>query len=533
MRSRGGRVVIAASITALAGIIRLWNVTLIPGFRMDEVGENLRAMLIYDGVNFPLTNNAPFIGALYNYLIAAAFHATGPSMIIARLVVFIFGTLTVTGTFLLAEEMFDEKVAVISGLLLALQPGHILVASHVAWSASLAPFFAVFTLYSFYRAVEGGDERFWIPTGFLAALGMQAHPSTVVTVLLAPLFYLMITRKLLTTVKSKQFLLAVIAFCVGYVNMIVFNILHPMGSITSMFEARWTGVSEPLTIKVYFRRSIFILLEYLTMLCAGVPIISWKVLVSNVWFYAYICAFFSSLVLALKGHGKRDALLLLTLLIGFLVLPIGTKGVMTVRVWGFAWGPHYLQQLLPTSMTLISSLAGRLTKPTFERAGSKEGLNARTKAKPSKRAIILACGIILLMGLWPFTNLLRFYGVCERFGITNQVIIDAEHMLKTLSDEDVAIYIDRYAFQSALLARIAMISLNRIDISHGLHGGLSRPSAFMKENVGRRKLLVFSPPSFEAHKSFLSSDAFLSHVIRIHTIRNSIGQEVYFIVEAY
>jgi len=45
-----------------------------PVFRFDELGENLRAYMILKGY-IPLTNNAPFIKALYNYLAAAMYCA--------------------------------------------------------------------------------------------------------------------------------------------------------------------------------------------------------------------------------------------------------------------------------------------------------------------------------------------------------------------------------------------------------------------------------------------------------------------------
>ena len=59
----------------------------------------------------PLTDVELYMGSFFNYAVAAAFHVLGPSIYVARLVVTMFGALTVGATYLLGREVGGAPLA--------------------------------------------------------------------------------------------------------------------------------------------------------------------------------------------------------------------------------------------------------------------------------------------------------------------------------------------------------------------------------------------------------------------------------------
>ena len=92
------------ALVLLAAWIRwpyLWD---IPRFT-DETAEAAIGLRIARGEAFPLTNRDPYIGALWNYLLAAAFAISGPSLYTPRLLIAVLGTLTVIPAYLLGKSL--------------------------------------------------------------------------------------------------------------------------------------------------------------------------------------------------------------------------------------------------------------------------------------------------------------------------------------------------------------------------------------------------------------------------------------------
>ena len=513
--------IIGLLLVILSLLVRFWNFYLIPGYRTDEVGEELRAFAIYLGKMFPLTNNAPFIGAFYNYLIAAVFYLLEPDMVVARLVVVIFGSLTPVLVYILGKKLANRTIGIISGLLLCFSPGHILIASHVAWSASLAPFFAVLSIILFIKALESENKKYWLLYGLLTGLAIQIHPSTIVTTFLGPLLYLLLKRKkeIVRYIISIRSLMFILGFFVGYSNMLLFNIIKPLGGVTSMFVAKWTGFSHPLTIGEYFRRLSFLLSEFVTMLCSGVPIISLMVLIKKPVFYIYLIAFITAILISLRRRKDYDILLLLIIFPSLLILAVATRGVMTPTPWGFAWGPHYLQQLLPFTFILMSSV---IYSPL---AIIHEFKSALSKIFPVLLTII-SIGLILI---WPFTNLTAFYGFCMSRGINNKPLNDTASLFKKIESE--CVFVDPEAFQAFLLARVIQLKgveafsvpRKKIPAVKALYGVIIKTRC--------RTLHLIMPPKkgIKEYRGLLIHFRF--RLENKYLIRDSVGRLVYVILE--
>jgi predicted membrane-bound mannosyltransferase len=133
--------ILVITLVASAALVRWVDLWTIPIFtdEGDEIGLALR--IVRDGAR-PLTNDDPYLGPLFNYLLAGVFWSVGPGPWAPRGLMLALGTLTVVPAYLLARELSlsagaSTRRAVVAGglagALLAVNAAHVLVRSHVAW----------------------------------------------------------------------------------------------------------------------------------------------------------------------------------------------------------------------------------------------------------------------------------------------------------------------------------------------------------------------------------------------------------------
>ena len=100
-----------AIILALAGLalaIRWPYLLRLPHFT-DETVELEWSLAIWRGEIFPLTASDRYYGPLHAYLVAGAFWLFGPSIILPRAIVMIFGAATVALTYLLGRALAGAR----------------------------------------------------------------------------------------------------------------------------------------------------------------------------------------------------------------------------------------------------------------------------------------------------------------------------------------------------------------------------------------------------------------------------------------
>ncbi len=135
----------AACLVACAALVRWPALWTIPIFT-DEGDEALVALRIVRDHALPLTNDDPYIGPVFNYLLAALLWVLGPSPWLPRLLVLGVGSLTVGASYLLARELAGNVkrgrwAGLAAALLVAVNAEQVVVNSHVAWSNCITPLF--------------------------------------------------------------------------------------------------------------------------------------------------------------------------------------------------------------------------------------------------------------------------------------------------------------------------------------------------------------------------------------------------------
>ena len=427
------------SIFALSLIVRLAYLMEFPVFRFDELGENIRAYMILNGF-LPLTNNAPFMGALYNYLAAAAYCVLRDPVAF-RLLVALFGSLTPPLLYVLAKKLTRSSITpLVSALALALMPPHFLIASHVAWSASLTPFFFTLSLLAFIKALKDDSVPCWFAFGVTAGLALQTHPSVLASYVGAfvGLTYVLGWKKIRDLLTLKHFAILATGFLIGYVNMVIFNIIQPFGSIIAIFSAKWTGLGSPLTPAEYVRRLLFLMGEFISMFPTGIPIITLPHLLKSVAFYVFT-ALFSFLIAYSAIRTKLGRGMLLCIGVALLILAIGTRGAMALNIFGYAWGPHYLQHLTPMVALVLGVGSDALLKDLrWIRGKVKTPTLRKLVGYISKSCILLT---LLFVLLWPFITTLGILAYLDGAGCTNKPLLKTVEWLKKGFGDEVPVYI--------------------------------------------------------------------------------------------
>jgi 4-amino-4-deoxy-L-arabinose transferase-like glycosyltransferase len=198
---------LVGALVGVAAVVRWIDLWTLPIFtdEGDEIGLALR--IVRDGAR-PLTNDDPYLGPLFNYLLAGLFWIVGPGPWLPRALMLVLGALTVVPTYLLARELSlgagagRGRASLSGGIaagVLAVNAAHVIVNSHVAWGNCITPLLTTMAGWLLARAARLGDGTTGLrgaagPLLVLACLAfglaLQTHPSVAVLLPGAGLFAL-------------------------------------------------------------------------------------------------------------------------------------------------------------------------------------------------------------------------------------------------------------------------------------------------------------------------------------------------------
>jgi len=205
-------------ILALGLFLRSWDLGW-NGFNGDESIYSGQAASLLGQKDF-LRDFAVFRAhpLLLQSLLSVAFALFGTHDTIARTVPVIFGTLSIIATYLLGKELFDRRVGLVSSLVLALLPFHIVFSRQVLLDVPLS-FFIILFLYfvTKYRNTESNIYSYW--TGVSCGLCLISKE---IGIIMLPIYvcYTFITH----TLKLQKFSVFLIGFAFAimpYVSLIL------------------------------------------------------------------------------------------------------------------------------------------------------------------------------------------------------------------------------------------------------------------------------------------------------------------------
>lgn len=190
-------------------ILLLLIILLAAFFRFYKIGEVPpplypdEAMYAQDGLKIALSGEFKVYypanygrEGLFMWILAFFFKIFGPSLIVFKSVVGIFGLLTIWGIYLLGKEAFSQKVGLLSAFFASFSFWAIHF-SRIGFRADLVPFFVTFALYFFVKGLKKKEIKDFVFGGIFLGLGFYTYLAFRLIVLAGFLFliYLYFFRK--------------------------------------------------------------------------------------------------------------------------------------------------------------------------------------------------------------------------------------------------------------------------------------------------------------------------------------------------
>jgi 4-amino-4-deoxy-L-arabinose transferase-like glycosyltransferase len=158
LRFRFGKWQVIILIFALSySFLVILNLNYIP-LQWDEVNHFNGALLLIRGQIWQYSATNSFYPPMYNLVTAFYFALAGASVLTGRLVALTFSLLSLFAVYKIAKEMYGQKTALLSGVLFAVMPGIVWLASMALIETMLIFVFCVSMLF-FFRWLKKSRER--------------------------------------------------------------------------------------------------------------------------------------------------------------------------------------------------------------------------------------------------------------------------------------------------------------------------------------------------------------------------------------
>jgi hypothetical protein len=434
--------------------IRIPFLFTVPEFRSNELDITLR--LLNQGV-IPLHNQHAHIGALSNYIFAAAFLIFGKHYWVQRVLILVMGSITVALLYPLGKRLVGASAAFLGSLMLAGSMYHIFELSHMPWSNSMTPFFVICFLLSLLIALEFQKSYWLIFSGFLFGLALQSHPSVITLVpFIICLFLLQGKDKIYFWLKKPAPYLMFVAGLVGYANMIYYNLVSRLGTVSHAFSKTTYSLEENRTVTSYLHNlkgESILLLRLLSG--AAEEQYSLHSYFLNPFFLLLAFSLIAGIFFCIRG---RKWELPLVLLFPFLIIPIVN------RSYEFCKFGRYFGFLIPI-MCLLSAYAAIELLNFF-----------RSSKVPVKAAIIIWLIFPACYFGYHYDQLRKTYVELERQDQSFFVFRQVNSFLKSYDKSRTWILIDQFGWKAEKMSafletdgwNVAKLMLNEINRSREL-----------------------------------------------------------------
>jgi 4-amino-4-deoxy-L-arabinose transferase-like glycosyltransferase len=431
MHSRLLHGVLLLSLGLLALALRIPRYQTVPAFA-DERNDIAQALQIVRGQSLPLTSDPSYIGAFWNYLLAAAFWVAGESLFVPRTVVLILGVLGVFATYLLGRAWGGRSAGLLASLLLATSGGHIAFTSRVAWSHSTTPLFVTLGAWALVGAIHRtGAISVWrlSLSGACWGIAVQTHP-TVLALVPGALVFVVMRRRSLPT--SRWLYLAVLMFGLVNLDLLAYNLTTGFESVSRGIEqAEESAEGAALSGSLYLERLGLLLVGLVQSVGGAVDLETSPaeiLLDPGLWPIAVLAV--AGVVWQWRRDNPLPALLLLSALA---ILPL-VNGKYNLVPNG-----RYLAPLLPVLYAAVGALIAECLKSIGP--ARFDGIRLWPPARAVAHGGI--AGLIAFVALNPLAYLADYYADVPAAGWTNAPIFETLEVVDEYHDPDAPVILDR------------------------------------------------------------------------------------------
>jgi 4-amino-4-deoxy-L-arabinose transferase-like glycosyltransferase len=410
-----------SAITVVALAVRLPELATVPRFT-DEVLEVAIGSQIARGQALPLVNVNPYLGSLFNYLVALTLLVLGPQLEAARVVAMLCGSLTVVPTYLLGRSIGGPLVGLLSALLLATSAIHIAVNSHIAYANSITPLFVTTGLWLLHRAVTGGSGPMLVASGVAFGLALQTHATMLAIMPGVALYILWQGRSLI----GRWLIMAGAGAVLVLANLLVFNVMSGFSGVARAGQKSSIGLQgAALTLDAWASRLLVLLGEFAQGLAgllteAGGP-------PPEVWLYPLAGLYAALALFGLVLLSRRGEWLpCLVLVSGLLAMSLLTAKFRPMVVNG-----RYYAPLIPLGYVLVALALATL----YQYAGRMISRPWMTDAAALAVGTALVAAQVLLLH--------RYYERAHGEARTNLIVLATLEAVAQDGRPDDPVYLDR------------------------------------------------------------------------------------------
>jgi len=392
---------IAAALFLGGALTRVPYAAMVPLFT-DGVIHTTYALSIQPGKFVPLKGLDPYSGPLFAYMLAGWLRVVGATPATPRLLMAVMGALTVGLTFLLARALgLSRRWAALAGLLMMVNPHHILINSHVSGATYTVPLFYTGFLLALALAVRRNSGPWLIAAGVLLGLAMQGNPISVLTLPGLAIWFLA-QRGSKIGLRTRWPYLAVAALVLSYAPVIIYNLRYEWVGVAAA-ETRSYVWQPNFSLRAYSENLGRLALQLchqaggvLTEGDESLGTLLGPQLLLGAWAVAgLICT-----------ARPREPLGMTTLAVGsqLFIMP------WLSNYYGITTATRFTNLLTPLMLVSMAALTDRLW-------------NLPSPAAPlpsrERRVRWLAATLLVALSLWPLVSLVQYYRRAETRGETN------------------------------------------------------------------------------------------------------------------
>ncbi len=210
-------------------VIRIPALVYKPILTTDESIQPLMAKHIYEGREYPIFEYENwYSGSLKAHLSALVYLILGEDKIFYKIIIFLFYIGVIFVCFLFSYEIYGERTAIISIIIISCLPAYFMVSIDGMTNLMEVLFFGISIFYIIVLILDNKDpfeqKFFYSLLGLFSGLGLWCH--LLFFVFLIPSILIILIKERFNIIK-KKFLYFLIFFIAGVFPVILYNILSP------------------------------------------------------------------------------------------------------------------------------------------------------------------------------------------------------------------------------------------------------------------------------------------------------------------
>ncbi|MDI6826371.1 MAG: glycosyltransferase family 39 protein [Candidatus Aenigmarchaeota archaeon] len=227
--------------------MRIWKISDLP-LLLDELEQGVFALDILNYGILKYIIAIPFLinerlGPMIGYVLLPFLYFLGQTMFALRIPLAIIGILTNIIFFLFVNELFGKKLALLSTLILAVFPAHIIL-SRMALEVILLPFFLVLSLYFLVKFDKTKNRNYLYLFSMSFGLGLISRLSFVFFLLSFILTYKINPFFKIKKMKVRRILLVFLFFLLGAYPLIYWSFKDNFANVESWISSRNALIKE-------------------------------------------------------------------------------------------------------------------------------------------------------------------------------------------------------------------------------------------------------------------------------------------------